>query len=171
MRVILLGIALMGMLASCNAGSKNSKSSDTGSTEAASAELNAAKEDNKTQTSMKPISLTKAEFLSKVYNYEASPNEWKYEGDKPAIIDFYATWCGPCKVLAPILDQLAAEYADQLYIYKIDTDKEQELAAAFQIRSIPTMLFIPMGAQPQIAQGALPKAELKKIIDSVLLKK
>lgn len=126
---------------------------------------------NKTEKKMKTIHLTKADFLSKVANYEASPTEWKYLGDKPAIIDFYADWCGPCKAIAPVLEELAAEYDGQIYIYKINTDKEQELAGAFGIRSIPTLLFVPMNEAPQMAQGALPKAEFKKAIEEVLLKK
>ena len=120
---------------------------------------------------MGTIQLTKAEFLEKVANYEANPSEWKYVGDKPCIIDFYADWCGPCKVIAPILDELAKEYHGQIYIYKVDTEKEQELAAAFGIRSIPSLLFCPMEGQPQMAQGALPKETFKKAIDEVLLKK
>ena len=120
---------------------------------------------------MKPIYLTKAEFLKKVVNYETNPNEWKYLGDKPAIIDFYAAWCGPCKMIAPILDELAAEYAGEIYIYKIDTEQEQELAAAFGIQSIPTLLLVPMNENPQIIRGALPKASFKEAIDKVLLKK
>ncbi|MDL2281795.1 thioredoxin [Parabacteroides sp. OttesenSCG-928-G06] len=138
---------------------------------------NAQTNDNKKNTNQKKeatmttIQLTKADFLSKVANYEANPSEWKYLGDKPAIIDFYASWCGPCKMIAPILEELAAEYGDSIYIYKIDTEKEQELAAAFGIRSIPSLLFIPMNGTPQMAQGALPKSSLKEAIDNVLLKK
>lgn len=120
---------------------------------------------------MKTIHLTKEEFLKKVVNFEENPNEWKYLGDKPAIIDFYASWCGPCKMVAPILEELAAEYDGQIYIYKVDTEQEQELAAAFGIRSIPSLLFCPMNEQPQMAQGALPKETFKKAIDEVLLKK
>lgn len=120
---------------------------------------------------MKTIHLTKAEFLTKVANYEANPKEWKYLGDKPAVIDFYADWCGPCKMVAPILDELAAEYGDSIYIYKINTEHEQELAAAFGIRSIPSLLFVPMDGAPQMAQGAMPKASLKEAIDKVLLNK
>lgn len=115
--------------------------------------------------------LTKADFLAKVMNYEKNPTEWIYLGDKPCLIDFYASWCGPCKRLAPVLDELAQEYAGEIYIYKIDTEKERELAAVFAVRSIPTLLFCPMGENPQIAQGALPKEQLKEAIDKVLLKK
>jgi len=133
-----------------------------------------AKVENSTTNETKKmgtIKLTKAEFLTKVANYEANPSEWKYLGDKPCIIDFYADWCGPCKTIAPILEELAKEYDGQIYIYKVDTEKEQELAAAFGIRSIPSLLFVPMNEQPQMAQGALPKETFKKAIDEVLLKK
>lgn len=111
--------------------------------------------------------LTKETFLKKVFNYEEN-KDWKFEGDKPAIIDFYADWCGPCKMIAPILEQLSEEYKGKVDIYKIDTEVEQELAAAFAIRSIPSMLFIPIGDQPQMANGALPKTELERIISEVL---
>ena len=117
----------------------------------------------------KVIHLTEAEFLQKVYDYKKNPDEWVFAGDKPAIVDFYATWCGPCRQVAPILEVLAKEYDGKIVIYKIDTDKEQGLAAAFGIRSIPTILFIPQQGKPQVAQGALPKEELKKAIDEFLL--
>ena len=126
---------------------------------------------SKTTTVMKPIHLTKAEFLKKVVDYDGNPTEWKYLGEKPAIIDFYASWCGPCKRVAPILDELAAEYGDKIDIYKIDTEQEQELAAAFGIRSIPTLLFVPMEGKPQMVQGAIGKADFEKIIQEVLLAK
>lgn len=131
------------------------------------------KEDKQTKTEnkMKTIELTKADFLEKVANYETSPTEWKYLGDKPAIIDFYATWCGPCKVIAPVLNELAEEYGEEIYIYKIDVDKEKELAAAFGIRSVPSLLFIPLEGDPQMAQGALPKKAFQEAINKVLLNK
>jgi thioredoxin len=118
---------------------------------------------------MTTINLTKEDFLNKVMDYENNPKEWKYKGDKPAIIDFYASWCGPCKMLAPVLEELAKEYEGQIYIYKVDTEAEEELSRAFGIRSIPTMLFVPMNGQPMMTQGALPKAELDKIIKERLL--
>jgi len=127
-------------------------------------------EQQKTEKKMGTIHLTKAEFLSKVANYEVNPTEWKYVGDKPCIIDFYAAWCGPCKTIAPILEDLAKEYEGQIYIYKIDTEAEQELAGAFGIRSIPSILFCPMNGTPQMAQGAMPKDAFKKAIEEVLLK-
>ena len=129
---------------------------------------NKAENKQTTDTPMKPIELTKEDFLKKVVDYEANPTEWKYLGDRPAIVDFYASWCGPCKMLAPILDELAQEYADSLYIYKVNTEKEQELAAAFGIRSIPTLLFIPVNGEPQMVTGALPKPNLKQAISDIL---
>lgn len=126
---------------------------------------------NKKENKMKTINLSKSEFLTKVMNFEQNPQEWKYLGDKPCIIDFYADWCGPCKMVAPLLEELAKEYDGEIYVYKIDTEKEQELAQAFGIRSIPSLLFVPMNEQPQMVMGALPKSELKKAIDDILLKK
>ena len=120
---------------------------------------------------MKTIELTKEDFLKKVANFEQNPADWNYLGDKPALIDFYASWCGPCKTIAPILEDLAAEYGEEIVVYKIDTEKEQELAAAFGIRSIPSLLFVPMVGSPQMSQGAMGKSDFKKAIDSVLLKK
>ena len=112
--------------------------------------------------------LTKQAFLDKVFNYEKN-QEWKFEGSLPCIIDFYADWCGPCKMVAPILDELAVEYSGKINIYKIDTEAEQELAGAFGIRSIPSMLFVPMAEQPQMSVGALPKDSLKQAINELLL--
>lgn len=113
--------------------------------------------------------LTKETFLEKVFNYEVN-QEWKFEGKLPCIIDFYADWCGPCKMIAPILEELATEYEGKINIYKVNTENEQELAGAFGIRSIPSMLFCPSDAQPQMAVGALPKEQLKAAIADVLLK-
>ncbi len=155
MKKIILAAAMMSLVvSSCNGKQKENE-----------------KATNKTENKMKTIHLSKSDFLTKVANYETTPNEWKYLGDKPAIVDFYASWCGPCKTIAPILEELAAEYGDQIYIYKVDTEEEQELAAAFGIRSIPTLLFIPMDGEPQMAQGAMPKTSFKEAIEKVLLKK
>ena len=112
--------------------------------------------------------LTKETFKEKVFNFEEN-KEWKYEGDLPCVIDFYADWCGPCKMVHPILVELSKEYDGKIKIYQIDTEAEQELAAAFGIRSIPSLLFCPAAGQPQMAQGALPKATLKKAINEILL--
>ncbi len=118
---------------------------------------------------MKTRNLTKQEFINEVANYEATPNEWKFLGQRPALIDFYAPWCGPCKMLAPVLDELTGEYAGKVDIYKVNVDEEEELSALFGIRSVPSLLFIPMNGTPQLAAGAMPKASLKNAIESVLL--
>lgn len=123
----------------------------------------------KSDKTMGTIHLTKAEFLEKVFDFESNPTEWKYNGNIPAIVDFYASWCGPCRTIAPILEELAKEYDGKVHIYKVDTEAEPELAAAFGIQSIPSILFIPMKGQPQMAKGALPKASFKKAIDELLL--
>jgi thioredoxin len=119
-------------------------------------------------TTNQVVHLTTQEFKEKVFNYENS-QEWKYEGSLPAIIDFYADWCGPCKMVAPVLEELAKEYSGKLVVYKVDTENEQELAAVFGIQSIPTLLFIPKEGQPQAAMGALPKQTFEKVIKDVLL--
>ncbi len=115
------------------------------------------------------VNLTKELFLEKVFNYEVN-KEWKYEGDLPCIIDFWAEWCRPCKMVGPILEELGNEYAGKIHVYKVNTEEEQELAGAFGIRSIPSLLFVPMNEQPQMAVGALPKETLKQAINEVLLK-
>jgi len=111
--------------------------------------------------------LTKESFLQKVFNYEQN-KEWKFEGKLPCIIDFYADWCRPCKMVEPILKELAQEYQGKLNIYRIDTQAQQELASAFGIRSIPSILFVPLNDKPQMAVGALPKKTLEKAIKEVL---
>lgn len=112
--------------------------------------------------------LTQAEFLKKIDDYKTDPATWKYLGNRPAIIDFYADWCGPCRIVAPILEKLAEEYAGKIDFYKVNTDTEQELAAAFGIQSIPSILFIPMEGQPQMLQGTLPESSLKEAIEKIL---
>ncbi len=114
------------------------------------------------------VHLTAKDFKEKVFNYETG-KEWKYEGTLPAIVDFYADWCQPCKMVAPVLEDLAREYAGQIMIYKVNTEEEQELASFFGIQSIPTLLFIPREGQPQAAMGALPKQTFEKAIKDVLL--
>ena len=114
--------------------------------------------------------LTKQTFSDKVFNYEQN-KEWKFEGQLPCIIDFYADWCQPCKMVAPILEELSEVYKGKINIYKVNTEQEQELSAAFGIKSIPSMLFCPADGQPQMAQGALPKESLVNVINDVLLKK
>lgn len=119
---------------------------------------------------MNTIQLTQQGFLDLVFDYN-NEQEWRYKGYLPAIIDFYADWCGPCKAVAPVLEELAIEYNGRLIIYKVNTEKEQELAAAFGIQSIPTLLFIPMEGAPMLQQGAIPKKAFQEVIDERLLEK
>lgn len=132
----------------------------------------AVRPDEETAAKEKPMTrvvhITKADFLKKVYDFEKNPDEWKYLGSQPAIVDFYADWCGPCRQLSPVLDELAKEYSGKLTIYKVNVDNERGLATFFGIRSIPTLLFIPMKGKPQRSLGALSKTELKGIIKDVL---
>ena len=113
--------------------------------------------------------LTKETFLEKVFNFEKN-KDWTFEGELPCIIDFYADWCQPCKVVSPILEELSKEYEGKINIYKVNTEEETELSSAFGIRSIPSLLFCPSEGQPQMAQGALPKESLVQAITEVLLK-
>ena len=117
------------------------------------------------------IQMNKQMFLDKVFDYTTGATEWKYLGNKPCVIDFYATWCGPCRMVAPILKDLAKEYGEKIVIYKVDTDKEKELSMAMGIQSLPTIVFIPQSGQPQVIVGAADKVTFKRAIDEVLLKK
>lgn len=161
MKKIIYALLISILTISCSVkASDNTLSSDTNKEN-----NNKSKEKNKMGT----IEMNKVDFLTKIHDYEKDLQNWKYLGDKPALIDFYADWCGPCKQIAPILEELAAEYEGKIYIYKVNVDTEQELASVFGIRSIPSMLFIPMDGQPSMAAGAAPKTELKKNIDEILL--
>ncbi len=117
---------------------------------------------------MATVRLTTQDFKNKVFNYETE-KEWKYEGPLPAIIDFYADWCGPCKMVAPILEELSTEYEGKIVIYKVDTEAEMELASVFGIQSIPTFLFIPVNGDPVMQPGAFPKNVFKQVIEEHLL--
>ena len=118
---------------------------------------------------VKPEHLTVETFKEKIYDYEKNSDKWVFEGDKPCIVDFYADWCRPCKLIAPIMDELAEEYKGKINIYKVNTEKQRELSKIFGIRSIPSVLFIPMEGKPQMSQGALPKENFKQAIDEFLL--
>ncbi len=124
----------------------------------------------KDNTKKNVIMIDKEGFLKNVYNFEKNPNKWVYEGTLPCIVDFYADWCGPCRMIAPIMEELATEYKGKIVIYKVDTQKSPELSQIFSIRSIPTLFFCPMGEQAQAVQGALPKEQFKQLIETVLLK-
>lgn len=128
-----------------------------------------ASEPNNAKNS-KTIVLNTKSFSEKVFDFN-NETEWKYKGDKPAIIDFWAAWCGPCRRVAPLLEEIAAEYGGEIYVYKVNVDEEVELARAFGIRSIPTILFVPMEGTPQASLGAVPKNQLKESVETLLLNK
>jgi thioredoxin len=123
-----------------------------------------------TESEAEPEYLTYETFLEKVWNFEKNPQEWVYEGDEPCVIDFYADWCRPCKMVAPIMEDLAKKYDGKVKIYKINTDKERKLAQVFQIRSIPAVLFAPMEGRPMMQVGAMQKDQYIKVIEENLLK-
>ncbi len=112
--------------------------------------------------------LTKDTFIEKVFDFEKN-KEWKFSGEIPCIIDFYADWCGPCKMVAPVLEEISKEYQGKINVYKVDTEKEQELASVFGIRSIPSILFVPKEGKPQMAMGAMPREAFLNAIGEVLL--
>lgn len=154
--IILLSVVLF---ASCN----NSSSKPNEKTEVQTASV-------AEQPVAKPIVLNEAEFKTKVFDF-TSGKEWKYAGDKPCLIDFYADWCKPCKMLAPTMDELALEYKDQVYFYKVNTDLSQNVSAFFNISGIPAVFLIPMSGEPRTIVGLNPKEEYVKAINEVLLKK
>jgi len=158
---LIIGVLFM---ASCNAGPKEKAESKTDK----SAPVVETSVSTATATAGEVVHLTTETFKQKVFNYDAN-QEWKYEGTVPCIVDFYADWCGPCKRVAPILEELAKEYEGKIIIYKVNTEEQRELSAAFGISSIPTILFIPADGKPQAAQGALPKETFIKAIEEVLL--
>lgn len=123
---------------------------------------------NKEDKKMNVKELTLESFKNNIMDYEANPTEWKFKGERPAVIDFYAVWCGPCKATAPILDSLAKEYNGKVDFYKVDVDKQQELSAMFGIRSIPSLLFIPKEGKPQMQVGAMDHTQLENAIKSIL---
>ena len=152
------------MLISCS-GKSGSKTGNDQNTTTTKTEEVATQSDGKTQH------LTTAQFKSKVMNYDKNPKQWVFEGDKPCIVDFYADWCKPCKMIAPIMEELAVKYEGQINIYKVNVDKEKELANVFGINSIPYVMFVGMQGEPSVQRGALPKEEYDRIIREFLLKK
>ncbi len=147
------------MTHACAEGAKQPKQTEAEAT----SEVAVAKDGN-------VVVMNKEMFIKDIFDYEKS-KDWKYKGEKPAIIDLYADWCGPCRMTAPIMKDLAKEYAGQILIYKVNVDNEKELAALFNATSIPLFVFIPMNGTPQLFRGAADKATYKKVIDEFLLKK
>jgi thioredoxin len=166
--VFILAVAVIS-LQSCNAGQAKNKGNENNASDTPAETVSQSNAvDGGT------VKLNKAKFLAEVWDYENSPKEWNYKGTKPALIDFYADWCGPCKIAAPILEELSGEYAGKITIYKIDTQVEQELAAVFGIQGIPAFLYIPLDGKPSMTSGiARSKEETKKMfqenIDNMLL--
>ncbi len=177
-------IALMAVsslfLFACGSGSANGETGNTGNPEMAQSATDAPvaeggeapasnPQGGATSGQGKVVHLKAAEFKELVFNYEKNPQSWVFEGEKPCIVDFYADWCKPCKLIAPIMEELAVKYAGQIDIYKVNTDNERELASVFGIRSIPSVLFVPASGRPQMTQGALPKETFEEVIQNFLL--
>lgn len=129
---------------------------------------NPGRTETKTGNTGNVVSLTDETFKKKIFNYEVN-KEWKFEGDKPALIDFFAVWCGPCRQLSPLVEEIAKEYAGKIDVYQIDTDQERALSTSMGISGLPTLLFIPLKGKPQISVGVLPKATLDKAVNEILL--
>lgn len=163
----LLLLASVFVFISCNSNTESSTKENTnpipdGKTQVA--------EQKTSSGDIKPVYLTTADFKSKIWDYELNPNEFVYKGELPCVVDFYADWCKPCKMVAPIMDDLADYYDGKVIIYKVNTDNERELASVFQVNSIPSILFIPSEGKPAMQPGALAKEDYVKIIDDFILK-
>ncbi len=175
-KVVIGALATMWLTLSCSNGSANTLNQHAGEDEIMVTEVKASSGDTDSKGEGKTVMLTKEDFLEKVMNYEKNQTEWKYEGDLPALIDFYADWCGPCRMAAPVLEELAKEYEGKIHIYKVDTEKERELASVFGIRSIPAFLYVPQEGKPTMSNGIArtpedTKVMFKNMIDELLLGK
>ena len=166
MKILLLFAVLAAFVAGCSHGRKNTAGKEKSQINVDDGKNGA---DSNSVGSGKVGYLTTAEFKKKVMDYDLHPREWVFEGDRPVIVDFYATWCRPCKMTAPIVEDLAKDYKGKIDFYKVDIDKEQELAAAFGIQSIPTFLFVPAKGNPTMQTGAMQKEDFEKIIKSILV--
>lgn len=163
-RYILFAALFGGAMALAGCGNQAAVEAENGGipAEAGSAEMSSS--------DIKPVYLTAQTFKEKIWDYEKNPQEWVYNGELPCVIDFYADWCKPCKMVAPIMDDLADHYDGQVLIYKVNTDEQRELASVFQIRSIPSILFAPMDGKPAMQAGAMSKEDYIRIIDDFILK-
>ena len=155
-KIILAAVLFLPLLVSC---SQNRKAPDVSPQTAV----------GKTETA-KVQYLTTSDFRKKIMDYEAHPDEWVFAGSRPAVIDFYTTWCGPCKMMAPVVESLAEKYAGKIDFYKVDIDQESELASVFGISSIPTFLFIPVKGKPSVQMGAMQKEDFEGLIDKIKIK-
>ena len=162
-----LSVLIIFLFISCNGNTDGAKGSSSAKS---SSNASVGGSDKSEPAAGKPEHLTEKTFKLKVMDYDKNPQQWVFEGDKPAIVDFYADWCRPCRMIAPYLEELAAEYEGKINIYKVNTDEQKELASVFGITSLPTVLFIPMKGNPSSQKGALPKESYKQIIDDFLLK-
>ena len=169
----IMAIGLMLTFVACNQSETNSSSTNAEANDQVSEQTPASHSDKQEVTDngdLKPIYLTTAEFKEKVWDYENNPEAWVYQGEIPCVVDFYADWCKPCKMVAPIMDDLADYYNGKVQIYKVNTDNEKELSMVFQIRSIPSVLFVPMQGKPAMQAGAMQKEDYIRIIDENILK-
>lgn len=164
-RFIVALVAFAAVVTACSG-----KNNGTNAGKAKESRTTVVKEKVKGDKKMKVTEMTKEMFKDKVMDYENNPQDWNFKGDKPAIIDFYATWCGPCKMTAPNVEKIAEEYDGKIDVYKVDVDQQEELAAMFGIQSIPAILFIPKNGTPAKSVGAMGYGQLKDAVNQVLFK-